>query len=249
MSKATIRVHQRDGDWSCYVSDKNQPEIPSIEQLLEKIEDFDVTLKDDRRSLVKLGQLNGQKVVAKQHRDKNRRKWSRLLSLIGAAEAKLSFITLIEFKEKGIESLTPICLLEKKRLAMVVDSWLLYEYREGRSSDRSYLPQIIEQLKIIHRHGYRHEDPNFDNFLIDANGAMFLIDCRGKRRSGLFSDYYDFILLEGGGKFKRHEVEKLIDIDPFSIGYWQARIYRGYIDLRTKWKELIGRRRSKDDRR
>ena len=247
MSKTTIDVHQQEGQWTCFVGCDSEVNIPPIAQLLTSIDDFDITLKDDRRSLVKRGIFNALDVVAKQPRDKNRRKWSRLLSLIGPSEAKRNFLTLIEFQQKGIESLKPICLLEKKHFGMVVDSWFIYEYREGVESNKSHLKDIVAQLTLIHQHGYRHEDPNFGNFLIDPSGIMFLIDCRGKPRSGKFSDYYDFMLLERVCGFTRQEVEALIEIDRSSFGYMKAQLYRGYINLRTKWKVLIGRKRSKRD--
>ena len=245
--KTLIKLHQQDGDWYCYVSQESNVILPAIPELFKQIEDFPETLKDDRRSLVKLGKLGDLKVVAKQPRDKNRRKWIRILSLLGPAEARKTFTTLLEFQTKGIESLAPVCLLERRSCGMVVDSWLLYEYREGFKSDSSHLPRIAELLKLLHSHGYRHEDPNYDNFLIGPDGQMFLIDCKGKSRVGRYSDYYDFMLL-GSGNLSEKEIAELTDVDKFSLGYWQARAYRGYIKLRSVWKEKIGRRRSKQER-
>ena len=243
-----IKMLQCDGDWCGYTSDDCQFSVPNISELHEHIDGFSKTLKDDRRSLVKLGDLGDINIVAKQPRDKNDRKWSRFLSYFSPAEARRTFITLLEFKQKGIESLTPICFLEKKRWGMVVDSWILYEYREGRESDRSHLKDIVEQLTLLHSNGYRHEDPNFGNFLIDDNGQLFLIDCKGKSRSGRFSDYYDFMLLEARCHFEASEIEALIDIKRCSFGYLRANIYRMYIRTRTKCKEFLGRKRSKNQR-
>jgi len=246
MSNKIKKIHQKSGSWVCFVDENHSLELTCIDGLFNEIEKFSKTLKDDRRSLVKLGDINGLKVIAKQPRDKNDRKWARVLSWFGPAEARKTFTSLLEFKDKGIESLTPICFLERKQFGMVFDSWLLYEYRDGRVSNRSHLVQIVEQLKKLHQNGYRHEDPNFSNFLIDVNGQFFLIDCKGKSRSGRFTDYYDFMLLEGNDGFEQAEVEALIDVDHFSVGYWRAQAYRAYIRVRTKWKMLVGRKRSKD---
>ena len=246
MSNALKKADFQEGEWCAYLNHSHPFTVSSIAEVFDGIAGFDKTLKNDRRSLVKLGALSGFNVVAKQPRDKNDRKWMRVLSLFSTAEARKTFNTLLEFKEKGIESLTPLCLLERKRFGMVFDSWLLYEYREGRESDRSHLKEIVKHLSLLHSHGYRHEDPNFGNFLIDENGTLFLIDCKGKARSGRFSDYYDFLLFEGRCGFTREEVEALIDVDRSSLAYWQAQFYRGYIRLRTKWKVLMRRKRSKD---
>ena len=241
-----LHEHSRLADWRCLIAeaDLNSISLPAIDELLILIDQFSNKLKDDRRSLVKLGDIHGVKIVAKQPRDKNKRKWMRVLSLFGTAEARKTFTTLMEFKSKGIESLTPVCLLEKKRFGMVVDSWLLYEYREGKESDRGYLPEIVQLLDLLHKNGYRHEDPNFGNFMVDPQEKLFLIDCRGKSRSGRFSDYYDFMLLERCG-LNEDEIDAVVAMDKQSMGYRLAKAYRRYIRLRSAYKKMVGRKRSK----
>jgi len=245
---AVLQKHEKVGDWHCYVANSNTELALSINELLGLIEKFPKTLKDDRRSLVKLGEINHAKLIAKQPRDKNKRKWARFLSLFGAGEARKTFLTLLEFKNKGIESLTPFCLLEKRQLGMVVDSWLLYHYREGKESDKRYLASIVDLLKKLHSSGYQHGDPNFGNFMVDPSGELFLIDCKGKSRSGRFSDYYDFMLLTRAG-LTDQEIDAAVDMDKASIGYRLAEMYRSYIRLRSSFKTKIGRKRSKSDYR
>jgi len=239
-----LKKAYQDNAWCCYVSAKSDVVLPKIDELFLLIDSFPKTLKDDRRSLVKLGKLSEFIVVAKQPKDKNRRKWIQFLSLFGAAEARKTFLTLLEFQLKGIESLQPLCLLEKRKLGMVVDSWLLYEYREGSVSNESHIPQIIDQLKLLHKHGYQHEDPNFGNFMLDESGNMFLIDCKGKARSGYFSDCYDFMLLNRVG-LSDVQIHELVDMNTHSIGYWLARLYQGYIRTRTALKVKIKGKTSK----
>ena len=242
-----LKEHDRNGDWRCYTVESSLISLPSIDELFELIDAFPKTLKDDRRSLVKLGDIDGCKVVAKQARDKNNRKWTRFLTLFSAGEARKTFVTLQEFKKKGIESLLPICFLEKKSYGMVVDSWLLYQYREGEESNQIHLARIVELLQTLHKNGYRHEDPNSGNFLIDNEGVMFLIDCKGKPRSGRYSDYYDFMLLVNN-QFTAEDVDALTNMDKQSLAYRLAKVYKTYINLRSAWKKMIGRKRSKKDR-
>lgn len=241
-----LKKHSKAGDWYCYIANSNTELVPSINESLGLIDKFPKTLKDDRRSLVKFGEINGIRLIAKQPRDKNKRKWARFLTLFGAGEARKTFATLLEFKDKGIESLNPFCLLEKRQLGMVVDSWLLYHYREGSESDKRYLKGIINLLKKLHSNGYQHGDPNFGNFMIDPDGQLFLIDCKGKPRSGQFSDYYDFMLL-GRGKLTTQEIEAEVDMDKTVLGYRLAKLYQSYISARSSIKKKIGRKRSKSE--
>jgi len=246
MMNAILKEHSKAGSWRCYVASSNAELALNINQLLGLIDEFPETLKDDRRSLVKLGEIGGVKLIAKQPRDKNKRKWARFLTLFGLGEARKTFTTLLEFENKGIESLTPFCLLEQSQLGMVVDSWLVYHYREGRKSNRGDLVEIVKLLKKLHSNGYQHGDPNFGNFIVSDNGEMFLIDCKGKSRSGEFSDYYDFMLLERG-EFTAKEIEAVVDIDKMSFGYSLAKLYRAYINLRSSYKKKVGRKRSKSE--
>ena len=248
MSTSNNKAVIKGGAWSGQINTDSGFSVENATSLLQDISSFDRILKDDRRSLVKLGEVDGQRIVAKQPRDKNDRKWMRLMSLFYPVEARRTFYTLIEFEKKGIESLKPLCFIEKKKFGMVIDSWLLYQYREGRESTKSDLLQIVQLLQVLHSNGYRHEDPNFGNFLVDNAGVMFLIDCRGKSRSGLYSDYYDYMSLEGLGGFTQQEVEELVDVKRASFGYYRAQFYRGYRRVRSKWKVLIGRKKSKNQR-
>ena len=220
--------------------------------VLEKIQEFSTTLKDDKRSLVKQGFLFDTQVIAKQPRDKNRRLWMKILSFFRHSEALSAQHTLTQFSQKGIESVKPICVLEHRKWGFLTDSWIIYEFREGYESSVEHLPQIIELLQKLHRNGYRHDDPNFGNFLVKqqdktadtSNEELFLIDCKGKKRLGLFSDYYDFMLLS-----QRNEgvsMEKLIDkanINTNLLGYKLAEFYAAYKRKRTEFKEKRRARR------
>ena len=171
-----IVKHDCNENWCCYSDSEQTQSLPDISELLSQINSLPKTLKDDRRSLVKQGSLLGKTVIAKQPRDKLRKKWSRLLSLVASAESKKTFTSLIEFKRKGINSVEPLFVLEKRKLGMVTDSWLVYEFREGQPCQADCLPEIVEVLNDIHSKGYRHDDPNLGNFMRADDGSIFLID-------------------------------------------------------------------------
>lgn len=244
-----IVKHGCKAHWCCYLDSEQALTLPDITELLAQISCLPNTLKDDRRSLVKQGSMLGKTVVAKQPRDKLRKKWSRALSLITNAETKKTFISLIEFKQKDINSVQPLFALEKRAFGMVTDSWLVYEFRDGQPCQADSLPEIVSVLQDIHAKGYRHDDPNFGNFMRAQDGSIFLIDFKGRARAGSFSDYYDFILLSkiNADSISSTQVEQLVEFNRASFGYFLSRAYLSYKTTRTRLKELFRRRRNKKE--
>ena len=230
--------------WSIYLPIALDAELDSAGELIQQFRQLPVTLKDDKRSLVVRGTLatarfNGRQldIVAKQFRDKNRRYWSRLLSLVRRSEAMHSLQTLCRFANSGIPSVTPLLVLEQRRCGMVVDSWLVYEFRDGRLSSKQDLPQIMQLLAKLHKNGMRHEDPNYGNFLIDQK-EMFLIDCKGKPRRGVMSDSIDYLLLPArNADITVDEIAHAFDRQ--KLGYWLARWYQAYRDFRSRLKRRL----------
>jgi len=153
------------------------------------------------------------------------------------------------FKNQGIRSVVPICALEKREFGRVTDSWLVYEYREGKPCGPEFLPEIVGVLHHLHSQGYRHDDPNLGNFLRADDGAIFLIDFKGRARAGSFSDYYDFILLGtvNGEAITPQQVEELVEFNRMFPGYWLSRLYLQYKTARSYLKQKFKRRRNKEE--
>jgi len=211
---ALSKSAKSNSQWQVHSANKLLQHI-SADELLDGIAKFSKTLKDDKRSLVKLGELKGIKTIAKKPRDKNRRKWSRLLSLVRDGEAKKSAKTLLEFERLGIPSVRPLAVLEKRQFGMIIDSWFIYEYRDG------------EPVKLLL------------NFLSDGE-QVFLIDCKGRPRIGRFSDYYDYFLLsDRNAEINDSDIDAWVDFDKSSFAYRLASLYRGYKSTRTKLKNRI----------
>ena len=127
---------KRDGAWRCLCNARQGDWVKSlneIPELLASLSNLPVALKDNHRSLVMLGEIANKKLVAKQPRDKNKRLWSKVLSYLELSEAAQTLLTLERFHELGIPSVQPLFVLEKRVLGAVVDSWLCYEYREGKA--------------------------------------------------------------------------------------------------------------------
>jgi hypothetical protein len=241
---------KKHGPWRCLSNPRQRDwvrDLPEIPVLLDNLKLFPKILKDNHRSLVLLGDLSGKQLVAKQPRDKNRRLWARILSYFEQTEASQTLSTLERFHDLGISSVQPLFVLEKRELGAVVDSWVCYEYREGTPCNESCVRGIIEMLRKMHLAGFRHNDPNLGNFLIDENDEMFVLDSRGRKRSGNFSDANDFFLFKKINKsltdFRVSDVEHL---DSTTLGYRLAFVYTKFKGVRSMLKDKVRKNRSKN---
>jgi len=244
-----IEVKRHDA-WRCLSNSRQLQwvkELPEIPELLCALPLLATSLKDNHRSLVMLGELSGKQLIAKQPRDKNKRLWARILSYLELSEAAQTLLTLERFHSLGIPSVQPLFVLEKRVFGVVVDSWICYEYRAGTACNESCLPRIIETLKKIHEAGFRHNDPNLGNFLIDENDQMFVLDSRGRKRSGHFSDANDFFLLKKINKtLTDFRVSDIKHLDTTTFGYQLALIYSKIKSARSLIKDTIRRNRPKN---
>ncbi len=241
---------KRDGAWRCLCNARQGDWVKSlneIPELLASLSNLPVALKDNHRSLVMLGEIANKKLVAKQPRDKNKRLWSKVLSYLELSEAAQTLLTLERFHELGIPSVQPLFVLEKRVLGAVVDSWLCYEYREGKACEESQVSRVIDMLKKMHLAGYRHNDPNLGNFLIDDNDQLFVLDCRGRKRTGNFSDANDFFLFKKINKsLKDFKVSDVKHLDSTSFGYRLAFVYTKLKLARSFVKDRVRKNRPRN---
>lgn len=246
-----LKILKRQQSWVCYGLIDQELQHSAINELIDQFHAMPNTLKDDKRSLVKSGDLSGQLVVAKRPIDKNRRLWSRFLSLLRPGEAMQTLLTMLRFQELGIPAVSPIMVLEQRKLGFLVDSWLVYGYREGEPVNKNHLPEIVQLLQYLHQHGFRHDDPNYGNFLLDQNQTIFLIDCKGRKRVGTFTDNVDFYLLTvRNPDVTAQEVQALTNALKTTPGYRLSQCYIGYKNLRNRIKLLLrGAPSSKADKR
>ncbi len=229
--------HEKYAGWTAYWIGEPPSGIGTTAELLALTTRTGEVIKDDHRSMVKRLIVDGHGIAAKQPRDKNRRKWIRLLSLVRNSEVRHTLTTLSTLQREAVETVRPIAALEKRVWGMVVDSWLFYFYRTGKPCSREQLQLIIDVLQALHRAGFRHEDPHIENFLYDGE-KVFVIDCKGKPRLGKFSDYNDFLLMEqktNGGL----DIIRRLNIDTSTPAYRLMRAYRRYRSIRYRLKTMV----------
>jgi ADP-heptose:LPS heptosyltransferase len=153
-------------------------------------------IKNNRRSRVLLITYNGGLAVLKSPREKNHRKWIRFTTLYRQGEAFKVIRNLNKLERMGIVSNKPLLAMEKRRFGMVVDSWLLYEYLEGRHCRESDYPSVANLLARIHAKNMLHGDPHINNFL-RSHGQVVTIDCNPKfPLFGTASKVYEYLYLQ-----------------------------------------------------
>lgn len=206
------------------------------------------TLKSDHRSTVKLIELNGKKYVYKIPTEKNTRKWQRILSFFRGGEAQREFLCLEKILKNGIDTAKPYFACETKKFGMVVDSYLVMEYIDGREGNFDNIEIICDTLEKIHSKGYIHGDSQLSNFII-SNGFCYIIDAKFKKSIlGKFAEAYEFIYLETscGQSIKKyykrrgiyHIVARLVDY--YLIFWGKAKAFIKSLIKGEKLKKVEG---------
>jgi tRNA A-37 threonylcarbamoyl transferase component Bud32 len=153
-------------------------------------------LKDTSRSSVKRIQINNKDLTLKIPYEKNNRLWIRFLTWFRIGEAFKNIYGMQKLATHGIPSTIPVLAAERRKMGMVVDSWLLYEYLEGQSClDRpETYPKVVQMLKQIHAEKLLHGDPQIRNFITHKD-QLLVIDANPKDSKSRFSRAYEFAYL------------------------------------------------------
>lgn len=177
-------------DWKCL----NKTEIDFLKIILDKNYKTIKILKDDKRSLVEIIEINEGKFVLKVPREKNTRKWQRVVNVLRKSDSIRSYKTMIKMENLGIKSTKAIFAAEK-RTPFVVNSFLIMEVLEGTNIEKENYLQVIKELNQIHKKGYLHGDSQIQNFMLKDN-EVYLIDLRlQKNIYGSIGRMYEFIYL------------------------------------------------------
>lgn len=178
----------------------------------------DITvLKDSPRSLVKLIRYQEKNLVHKVPKEKNKKFFNRFTTLYRKGEAFRSLESLNKLKQLNILGNTPLFAVEKRKFGMIIDSYLVYEYLEGKKVLEKDIPDVICCLNKIHATKYIHGDSQKRNFL-KLQDNIAVIDASPKKKIFMnFWKMYELIYLKAsisGGenhfiKFKKHKTYKL----------------------------------------
>ncbi len=192
-------------------------------------------LKDDNRSFVKVIDIDGERIVLKQPREKNRRKWMRFLTLFRDSEVKKEFESMLFLKKNDIKGLKPIKYKEIRKLGMVVNSYLIYEYEDGKPSERKDVSNIIKIIKKIHKAGYLHGDAQFRNFIKNSEGKIIVIDFKlTNKKFGKFSEALEYIRFENSIGELNEEIAFIKDTVYYKIASFYNESWRGFRKIKKR---------------
>jgi len=190
-------------------------------------------LKNDDRSKVILIDIGKNKYVYKIPKEKNKRIWQRITSLIRGSESKREYKNYLRIKENGFKGPVPIMCWERKIFGICVDSFLVSSYLSGKSATRKDLKIVEKELRKIHARGYLHGDSQLSNFIVE-NNEIYLIDAKlMKNKYGKAGEAYEFIYLE-------ESCHKEIDIyDKNTLSYKLAKSLNSYLHWIGRVKKAI----------
>ena len=207
-------------------------------KILDNLESLEIlkVFKDDQRSKVSLFEFNGEKLVFKVPREKNSRRWQQFLSFFRGSESYREYKQAKKINNAGFKTYKPILAYEKRKNGMVIDSYFICEYLEGKTGAIEDLEKIKNELDKIHNRGYLHGDSQLVNFII-TNVHIYIIDSKFRRNIfGKFGRSYEYIYLE-------ESCHREIEYDKESIYYKVAKLLNNLLHLKGKIKKKIRRQK------
>lgn len=175
-----IKTRSLDG-WIIYqpVSGSIQPE-----KILElSKQDPDDVLRDHHRSQVNRINYQGNSYVVKTPNNKNNSIWIRFTTLYRNSEVVKDLKSQLLLNSLKINTVNPVAALESRKCGMVVDSRIVYQFKDGDEISVKHYPDMMFIMNSLHANGYLHDDPHTNNFL-QKNDEVFVIDC--KPRTNVF---------------------------------------------------------------
>ncbi len=133
--------------------------------------------KDGGRTYIARIEIDGQDCIYKVPRGRNKRRWERLLTLFREGETFRHFRSMARLIDLGFRAPEPVLAAQRRSRGMVVDSWLLYRFVEGKKAGSGDAGPITRELLRLHEMGYLRRDPHAKNYLV-ADGGIVFVDSR-----------------------------------------------------------------------
>jgi len=200
-----------------------------IDGKMEIFQEFKVT----KRNYVAGAVYKDEKYVVKSPRNEHRIPQRKLQTFFKEGEALTTLKNVNNLIDNGLEEFVrPLMAIVKRRKGMIVDSFLVMEYVEGRRPEREEISLIVDFGRRLHKIKHYHGDFNTSNFLMTSNGLK-TIDTQGKNFSfGSYRKHYevmtfskDLLILEYG-----MDGEKLFDYSK-DFYYYLAHWMKGFKNL------------------
>lgn len=192
-------------------------------------------LRDDQRSFVGLLSIGGESIVAKSPLEKDRRAWSRLVSLGRESHAFRSLRALAALETAGVPAAHGLLALERRRRGVVVESWLFTRWVDGEPCGAADVPDAIALLGRMHAAGWVHGDAHIQNFIRGPRGVLVLDPGPHPKRWGRVSEAYDLILLRNSRADVGVAVESAL---PGARSSTAFRIASAYDEWIHRWRRM-----------
>ena len=163
--------------------------------LIPRLQCPEIILKHDHRSLVGLFQMNGERYAVKQFMLQHTWIWFQWTSLLFPSLGRIAYENAARLRADGIRIPTPVLLLERRKLGMVRDSWLVYNYLDGAALTVGDGVELVGFLKRMHNAGWVHRDPHPANFIRTPDGIATIDYIKTRRRRSRYLRAYDVVLV------------------------------------------------------
>ncbi len=161
-------------------SQDNQAARMLVDRVLsDEIETLEI-YRDNRNSFTAKCAFGSREAVIKIPRGKNRKRMARFFTLLRSSEPIRRYKDMNTLRRLGINGPMPVLAAEKRFFGMVVDSFLIYWFIEGRVPESGDERAVLEEVRRLHRMGYTRKDSKPENFLVAGRDA-YLIDFKLKR--------------------------------------------------------------------
>ena len=212
-----------------------------IEQI--ETENFEVVevLKDHPRSKVCRIRLEGNDLVLKIPREKNKKYWIRFLTLFRKSEVFKNFLSMQFLNSSGFKTTKGYLACEYRKWGMVMHSWLLYHYLDGVDClDREEMFQpVVQLLRAMHSKNILHGDSQIRNF-ITSGPNLYIIDANPKKSKSAFAKAYELAYL----KRSQPEIEPLVKVGKYyDLAVRFDTFDRKLALLRRSIKRIVGLRK------
>lgn len=136
--------------------------------------------RDNRNSFTAKCVFGFREAVIKVPRGKNRKRIARFFTLFRSSEPVRRYNDMTALRRLGINGPMPVLAAEKRSSGMVVDSFLMYLYIQGRVPESGDESAVLKEVRRLHRMGYTRKDSKPENFLVNGSN-VYLIDFKLKR--------------------------------------------------------------------
>ncbi len=200
--------------------------VNEFSELLTKLENPDTVLKHDHRGEVGTFNIGEIRYVIKKFTLQETRLWFRLASVFFPTLGEIACRNGLEMTSDGINTLRPVLLMQQTHNRMIVSSWLVYRFIEGRLMTEQDEEDIVTFVKGMHQSGWIHRDPHPGNFIRTPEGVATIDPIRARQSESRYLRAYDVVLME-------HDMPEALDIyGREELGFWFTAAKTGHTLVR-----------------